>query len=323
MSYQESFESPMVCIDRYCPKVFDPHRNAVMCRCYQAQTTSPISRMASSLPGVSPQGSPPSYLGSMPYGENQTVPQSSLHYPSYPGYAPSYDAYGMMQSIYPQMSPSISSADLSMYSGHQGIPYAQTAQMDQLLRSQVNDFWNFQQLSNQVNGNDIPATKQSSRVLKTWLREHRKNPYPTKTEKVMLAFSTRMTMTQISNWFANARRRMKQQKIKETHQMEPSAIYQMMTIKAASVNLRLQPIAYNRGQVSTPCLPPPQLNFPSYIQERDELMKIHQPLIKSETVIASDSKGDNSKIKPVTVTQDKCVEQPKKSKIWSMSSILS
>lgn len=76
-----------------------------MCRCYQAQTTSPISRMASSLPGVSPQGSPPSYLGSMPYGENQTVPQSSLHYPSYPGYAPSYDAYGMMQSIYPQMSP--------------------------------------------------------------------------------------------------------------------------------------------------------------------------------------------------------------------------
>lgn len=30
----------------------------------------------------------------------------------------------------------------------------------------------------------------------------------------MLAFATRMTMTQISNWFANARRRMKQQKDK-------------------------------------------------------------------------------------------------------------
>ncbi|VDH96373.1 Hypothetical predicted protein, partial [Mytilus galloprovincialis] len=311
-----------VCIDRYCPKVFDPHRNAVMCRCYQAQTTSPISRMASSLPGVSPQGSPPSYLGSMPYGENQTVPQSSLHYPSYPGYAPSYDAYGMMQSIYPQMSPSISSADLSMYSGHQGIPYAQTAQMDQLLRSQVNDFWNFQQLSNQVNGNDIPATKQSSRVLKTWLREHRKNPYPTKTEKVMLAFSTRMTMTQISNWFANARRRMKQQKDKGD--TSDGAISDISDDDDKS-SFSKSPTSTDslQSRTGTPCLPPPQLNFPSYIQERDELMKIHQPLIKSETVIASDSKGDNSKIKPVTVTQDKCVEQPKKSKIWSMSSILS
>jgi hypothetical protein len=49
-------------------------------------------------------------------------------------------------------------------------------------------------------------------LLKTWLREHKKNPYPTKTEKVMLAYAGRMTMTQISNWFANARRRMKQQK---------------------------------------------------------------------------------------------------------------
>ncbi|XP_071172082.1 homeobox protein araucan-like [Mytilus edulis] len=322
MSYQESFESPMVCIDRYCPKVFDPHRNAVMCRCYQAQTTSPISRMASSLPGVSPQGSPPSYLGSMPYGENQTVPQSSLHYPSYPGYAPSYDAYGMMQTIYPQMSPSISSADLSMYSGHQGIPYAQTAQMDQLLRSQVNDFWNFQQLSNQVNGNDIPATKQSSRVLKTWLREHRKNPYPTKTEKVMLAFSTRMTMTQISNWFANARRRMKQQKDKGD--TSDGAISDISDDDDKS-SFSKSPTSTDslQSRTGTPCLPPPQLNFPSYIQERGELMKIHQPLIKSESVITTDSKGDNSITKPGTVTQDKCVEQPKKSKIWSMSSILS
>jgi hypothetical protein len=49
------------------------------------------------------------------------------------------------------------------------------------------------------------------RYLK-WLKLHRNNPYPSKTEKVMLAYSTRMTITQISNWFGNARRRIKQQK---------------------------------------------------------------------------------------------------------------
>ncbi|CAC5392211.1 unnamed protein product [Mytilus coruscus] len=318
MSYQESFDSPMVCLDRYCPKVFDPHQNAVMCRCYQAQTTSPTSRMAASLPVVSSQGSPPSYLGSMHYGENQTVPQSSMHYPSYPGYAPSYDAYGMMQSIYPQMSPSIATTDLSMYSGHQGIPYAQTAHMDQLLRTQVNDFWNFQQLSNQVNGNDIPATKQSSRLLKTWLREHRKNPYPTKTEKVMLAFSTRMTMTQISNWFANARRRMKQQKDKGN--TSDGAISDISDDDDKdSLSKSSTPDDNLQSRTGTTCLPSPQLNLSSYLQERDELMKIHQPLIKSESVIAT----DNSKTKPDTVTQDKCTEPSKKSTIWSVSSILS
>jgi hypothetical protein len=54
------------------------------------------------------------------------------------------------------------------------------------------------------------------RDLKLYL-PHKKNPYPTKTEKVMLAYAGRMTMTQISNWFANARRRMKQQKGRRGH----------------------------------------------------------------------------------------------------------
>jgi hypothetical protein len=39
----------------------------------------------------------------------------------------------------------------------------------------------------------------------------RKNPYPTKAEKIMLAIITRMTLTQVSTWFANARRRLKKE----------------------------------------------------------------------------------------------------------------
>jgi hypothetical protein len=43
------------------------------------------------------------------------------------------------------------------------------------------------------------------------LNEHKKNPYPTKGEKIMLAIITKMTLTQVSTWFANARRRLKKE----------------------------------------------------------------------------------------------------------------
>ena len=53
------------------------------------------------------------------------------------------------------------------------------------------------------------ATRESTATLKAWLNEHKKNPYPTKGEKIMLAIITKMTLTQVSTWFANARRRLK------------------------------------------------------------------------------------------------------------------
>jgi hypothetical protein len=47
------------------------------------------------------------------------------------------------------------------------------------------------------------------RPLKQWLLRHRHNPYPTKAEKVELAMGSNMSLVQVSNWFANARRRLK------------------------------------------------------------------------------------------------------------------
>nr|XP_015220579.1 PREDICTED: iroquois-class homeodomain protein IRX-5-like [Lepisosteus oculatus] len=55
------------------------------------------------------------------------------------------------------------------------------------------------------------ATRESTGALKAWLNEHLKNPYPTKGEKVMLAIVTKMSLTQVSTWFANARRRLKKE----------------------------------------------------------------------------------------------------------------
>lgn len=37
-----------------------------------------------------------------------------------------------------------------------------------------------------------------ARPLKHWLYKHRDNPYPTKTEKVLLALGSHMTLVQVS-----------------------------------------------------------------------------------------------------------------------------
>ncbi|KAH8649686.1 hypothetical protein BGZ60DRAFT_422114 [Tricladium varicosporioides] len=53
-------------------------------------------------------------------------------------------------------------------------------------------------------------SKQDIRVLKSWLSEHRSSPYPSHEEKLELRATTGLTLMQISNWFANARRRNRQ-----------------------------------------------------------------------------------------------------------------
>ncbi|XP_052818406.1 iroquois-class homeodomain protein irx-4-A-like [Mya arenaria] len=57
--------------------------------------------------------------------------------------------------------------------------------------------------------------RDSTGALKLWLVQHRKNPYPSKPEKIMLAILSRMTLIQVSTWFANARRRLKKEYAEE------------------------------------------------------------------------------------------------------------
>lgn len=64
------------------------------------------------------------------------------------------------------------------------------------------------------------ATRESTSALKAWLFQHRKNPYPTKAEKVMLAIVSQMTLTQVSTWFANARRRLKKENKMEENDID-------------------------------------------------------------------------------------------------------
>lgn len=55
------------------------------------------------------------------------------------------------------------------------------------------------------------ATKENTAPLKIWLKQHLDNPYPSKQDKLKLAVSGNMTLTQVSTWFANARRRIKKE----------------------------------------------------------------------------------------------------------------
>lgn len=49
--------------------------------------------------------------------------------------------------------------------------------------------------------------KQTSHILKKWLQENAKNPYPSDAEKALLREKTGLDATQLNNWFINARRR--------------------------------------------------------------------------------------------------------------------
>ncbi|CAK9151430.1 unnamed protein product [Ilex paraguariensis] len=57
-------------------------------------------------------------------------------------------------------------------------------------------------------------------VLRAWLFEHFLHPYPTDTDKLMLAKQTGLTRNQVSNWFINARVRLWKPMVEEIHNLE-------------------------------------------------------------------------------------------------------
>ncbi|CAA6658938.1 unnamed protein product [Spirodela intermedia] len=64
----------------------------------------------------------------------------------------------------------------------------------------------------------LPETAVS--ILRAWLFEHFLHPYPKDSDKLMLARQTRLTRSQVSNWFINARVRLWKPMIEEMYEEE-------------------------------------------------------------------------------------------------------
>lgn len=66
-------------------------------------------------------------------------------------------------------------------------------------------------------------SRESVRILKTWLTTHNRHPYPSDEEKELLQRKTGLSKTQITNWLANARRRGKVQTAPRSTSPHPGA----------------------------------------------------------------------------------------------------
>ncbi|XP_012827886.1 PREDICTED: BEL1-like homeodomain protein 8 [Erythranthe guttata] len=66
--------------------------------------------------------------------------------------------------------------------------------------------------------------ERSVSILRAWLFDHFLHPYPTDTDKHMLATQTGLTRNQVSNWFINARVRVWKPMVEEIHMLETKGV---------------------------------------------------------------------------------------------------
>ncbi|XP_019499672.1 PREDICTED: iroquois-class homeodomain protein IRX-6 isoform X1 [Hipposideros armiger] len=137
------------------------------------------------------------------YGAPYTAAAAAQSYPGYLPYSPEPPAlYGALN---PQYEFKEAAGNLTPGLAQPGAYYPYEPSLGQYQY----DRYGAVELSGA--GRRKNATRETTSTLKAWLNEHRKNPYPTKGEKIMLAIITKMTLTQVSTWFANARRRLKKE----------------------------------------------------------------------------------------------------------------
>lgn len=113
-------------------------------------------------------------------------------------------------------------------------------------------------------------------ILKSWLFQHLVHPYPTEEEKRLLAQQTNLNLTQVNNWFINARRRILQPMLEPRSQVNmPNITQQPNTIQPQQI---LQPhVNHIQQQNST-------AKFPVFTLTPAPIMPMgHEPTLCNNT----------------------------------------
>ncbi|KAH8315626.1 hypothetical protein KR059_006566 [Drosophila kikkawai] len=180
------------CCENGRPIITDPVSGQTVCSCQYDPARLAIggySRMALPSAGVGVYGGP--------YPSNDQNPYPSIGVDNSAFYAPLSNPYGIKDTSPSTEMSAWTSASLQSTTGYYSYDPTLAA---------YGYGPNYDLAARRKN-----ATRESTATLKAWLSEHKKNPYPTKGEKIMLAIITKMTLTQVSTWFANARRRLKKE----------------------------------------------------------------------------------------------------------------
>lgn len=67
--------------------------------------------------------------------------------------------------------------------------------------------------------------KLATNIMRAWLFQHLTHPYPSEEQKKELAEQTGLTLSQVNNWFINARRRIVQPMIDQSNRAGPPSVY--------------------------------------------------------------------------------------------------
>uniref|UniRef100_A0A8C6C334 Homeobox domain-containing protein n=1 Tax=Monodon monoceros TaxID=40151 RepID=A0A8C6C334_MONMO len=134
--------------------------------------------------------------------------------------------------------------------------------------------------------------------LKQWPHKHRDNPYPTKTEKILLALGSQMTLVQVSNWFANARRQLK------------NTVRQPDLRWALRIKLYNKYVQGNAEQLSVSsddsCSEGGENPPRNPMDEEGYNNPVHHPVIKSESSVIKAGVGPESRAHEDYVSPPKC-----------------
>ncbi|KAL0369637.1 UNVERIFIED_CONTAM: BEL1-like homeodomain protein 8 [Sesamum angustifolium] len=123
-------------------------------------------------------------------------------------------------------------------------------------------------------------------ILRAWLFDHFLHPYPTDTDKHMLAAQTGLTRNQVSNWFINARVRVWKPMVEEIHMLETKGLAAETGSDAGKTNGMKVAIEgcdqANKQQVECSSISPSgreidRLNANTWNQEKRSRIEYHVP----------------------------------------------